>query len=129
LTLFLWTLLALFVLRVAGQALVAFAGVAWLPPMKHWQSGLLPYEVLLAFQVLIIGLMAWICVDFTRSRGFFVRPRHFFAVPWLCFGWIYLGAMLLRFALQGPTIPVLFHWVLAAFVILVGLWHRRQLRA
>jgi hypothetical protein len=125
----LWTLLALFVLRVAGQAMVAFAGVQWLPPMERWQSGLLPYELLLASQILIIVLMAQICVDFTRSRGFFVQPRRFFAVYWLGFGWIYLAGMLVRFAIQGPTIPVFFHWILAGFVIAVGLWHRRQLRA
>ena len=125
----LWLLLAAFVLRVAGQALVAFARVTWLPPMERWQSGLLPYGLLLASQVLIVVLMMRICVDFTRGRGFFVEPRRFFAVPWLWFGWIYLAAMLVRFAIQGLTIPVVFHWVLAAFVIAVGLWHRRRLRA
>ena len=128
-TTILWLLLLLFVLRVAGQALVAFFGVTWLPPMERWHSGLMPYPVLLALQILIIALLTWICVDFTRGRGFFVRPRRFFAVHWLWFGWIYLGAMLTRFVIQGPTIPVFFHWVLAAFVILVGLWHRRRLRA
>jgi hypothetical protein len=125
----LWTLLALFVLRVAGQAMVAFLGVPWLPPMQHWYSGLMPYELLLPAQLLIIALMTWICIDFTRGRGYFVQPRRFFAVPWLWFGWIYLAAMLVRFALQGPGIPVVFHWVLAAFVIAVGLWHRRRLPA
>ena len=125
----LWTLLALFVLRVAGQAMAAFAGVPWLPPMERWQSGLLPYGVLLASQILIIALMARICVDFTRGRGFFVQPRRFFAVTWLWFGWIYLAGMLVRLAIQGLTIPVVFHWVLAAFVIAVGLWHRGRLRA
>jgi hypothetical protein len=124
----LWTLLALFVLRVAGQAMVAFFGVAWLPPMERWYSGLVPYEVLLPAQLLIIVLMAKICSDFTRRHGFFVQPRRFFAVHCLWSGWIYLAAMLIRFAIQGPTIPVLFHWVLAAFVIAVGLWHRRRLR-
>jgi hypothetical protein len=121
--------LFLFCLRVAGQALVAFFDVTWLPRMERWQSGLLPYGALLASQVLIVALMAWICVDFTRGRGFFVQPRRFFALHWLWFGWTYLGAMIARFFIQGPTIPVFFHWLLAAFIILVGLWHRRQLRA
>ena len=129
----LWTLLALFVLRVAGQALVAFLGVTWLPPMERWYSGLVPYALLLPCQILIIALMAAICVDFTRGRGLFVQPRRFFAVPWLWFGWIYLAVMLLRWPVQsqwrpdGPVIPIFFHWVLAAFVISVGLWHRRRL--
>jgi hypothetical protein len=125
----LWILLALFVLRVAGQAMVAFFGVPWLPPMERWYSGLVPYEVLLPAQILIIVLMAKISSDFTRRRGFFVQPRRFFAVHWLWFGWVYLAAMTVRFAVQGPTIPVFFHWALAAFVIAVGLWHRGRLRA
>ena len=125
----LWTLLALFVLRVAGQALVAFFGAPWLPPMERWYSGLVPYGLLLPAQLAIIALMAKVCADFTRRRGFFVRPRRFFAVHWLWFGWIYVAAMLLRFVIQGPTIPVFFHWVLAAFVIAVGVWHRRRLPA
>jgi hypothetical protein len=124
----LWALLALFVARVTGQALVAFAGVTWLPPMERWQSGLLPYWLLLAAQIVIIVLMVAISRDFTRGRGFFVRPRRFFAVYWLAFGCIYLAGMLVRFVIQGWTIPVVFHWVLATFVIAVGLWHRRHLR-
>src|SRR2546422_879323 len=50
----LWALLALFVLRVSGQALVAFLGVPWLPPMREWYSGLLAYPLLLPSQLLII---------------------------------------------------------------------------
>ena len=128
-TVLLWTLLALFALRVAGQAMVAFFDVTWLPPMERWHSGLVPYPLLLAAQLLILVLMARICADFTRRIGFFVQPRRFFAVSWLAFGGIYLAAMLVRFALQGPSIPVFFHWVLAALVIAVGLWHRNRLRA
>jgi hypothetical protein len=125
----LWTLLALFVLRVAGQAMVAFFHVPWLPPMERWYSGLVPYEILLPAQIAIIVLMAKICADFTRQWGYFVQPRRFFATYWLWFAWIYLAGMIVRFVVQGPTIPVFFHWVLAAFMIAVGLWHRRRLRA
>ena len=131
----LWTLLALFVLRVAGQAMVAFWGVTWLPPMERWYSGLMPYPLLLPAQIAIIVLMAKICSDFTRRQGFFVRPRRLLAGPWLWFGWIYLAVMLARLPLQmllkpdAPVIPIPFHWVLATFVIAVGLWHKRRLRA
>jgi hypothetical protein len=125
----LWILLALFVLRVAGQAMVAFFDVQWLPPMERWYSGLVPYELLLPAQIAIVVLMAKICADFTRRWGFFVQPRHFFATYWLWFAWVYLAGMIVRFLVQGPTIPVFFHWVLAAFMIAVGLWHRRRLRA
>ena len=125
----LWTLLALFVLRVAGQALATFFHVPWLPPTERWYSGLVPYEILLPAQIAIIMLMAKICADFTRQWGYFVQPRRFFATWWLWFAWIYLAGMILRFVIQGPTIPVFFHWGLAAFMIAVGLWHRRRLRA
>ena len=129
----LWALLALFALRVIGQFVVAYFAVEWLPPMERWYSGLMPYRYLLPSQILILGLMLKIAIDFSRGRGFFVQPRRFFADPWLWFGWIYLAVMLARLPLQAalkpdaPVIPVFFHWVLAAFVILVGLWHRKRL--
>jgi len=123
----LWGLLGLFVLRVLGQALVAFAGVQWLPPMQAWYSGLVPYEFLLPSQILLIVLMGWICVDFTRRRGPFYAPRRLFAVWWLWLAWLYLAGMLARFAWFGPSIPVVFHWILAAFMLAVGFSHRRRL--
>jgi hypothetical protein len=30
---------------------------------------------------------------------------------------------------DAPVIPIPFHWVLATFVIAVGLWHSKRLRA
>ena len=135
----LWALLGLFVLRVGGQALVAFFRVSFLPPMQEWYSGLLPYEYLLPSQIAIIAVMAKVCVDFTRGTGFFVTPRRFFAIHWLYFGYFYLAAMVARYPIQmalhpesrwfGGTIPIFFHWVLAAFVIAVGLHHRLRLKA
>jgi hypothetical protein len=135
----LWALLALFVLRVTSQALVALFDVDFLPPMQEWYSGLLPYDYLLPSQVAIIVLMTKICLEFTRGRGFFVEPRRFFSVYWLYFGYLYLAIMIARYPIQmalhpearwfGGTIPIFFHWVLAAFVISVGLYHRRRLRA
>ena len=135
----LWGLLGLFVLRVAGQALVAFFRVSFLPPMQEWYSGLLPYEYLLPSQIAIIVVMARVCVDFTRGTGFFVTPRRFFAIHWLYFGYFYLVVMVARYPVQmalhpesrwfGGTIPIFFHWVLAAFVIAVGLHHRLRLKS
>jgi hypothetical protein len=128
LSLLLWALLALFVLRVAGQALVAFFDVAFLPPMEAWYSGLMPYPYLLPAQLFIIAVMAKVCLDFTRQRGFFFEPRRFFATAWLVFGYVYLLAMLARFVfLLDRPIPIFFHWVLAAFIITVGHSHRRRL--
>jgi hypothetical protein len=125
----LWLLAALFALRVGGQALVAFLGVTWLPPMDRWYSGLVPYEVLLPTQILIAALMLKICVDFSRARGYFYEHKRFFARPWLIFGYLYLGAMLLRAILiWDRPIPIVFHWVLAIFILIVGESHRLRLK-
>lgn len=135
----LWTLLALFVLRVTGQLLVAFFGFDLLPPMEEWYSGLMPYEFLLPSQLVIIVLMTKICVDFNRAKGFFVVPSRFFGTYWLYFGYLYLAVMVARYPVHmylspesrwfGGSIPIFFHWVLAAFVIAVGRYHRRLIRA
>ena len=42
--------------------------------MDQWQSGLLPYPVLLLAQVLVLSVMFWICADFSRGQGMFVQP-------------------------------------------------------
>jgi hypothetical protein len=121
--------LALFVLRVLGQALVAFFDVSFLPSMPHWYSGLMRYEYLLPSQLLLIALMTRICLDFTRRRGLFFEPNKFLATAWLWFGYAYLAAMIARAVLLWDhAIPIVFHWVLALFVITVGLSHRRRLR-
>ena len=109
-----------------GQVLVAFLEVQWLPPMERWYSGLIPYPALLASQLLILGLMVTVCVQFTRGRGWSYRPRRILGTPLLIFGGVYLAVMLARavFVWDRP-IPIVFHWVLAAFIITVASWHRR----
>ena len=69
----LWLFSILLLLRVLGQVLVVLRAPRWLPPMEQWQSGLLPYPVLLLGQVLVLILMFWICADFSRSSGMFVQ--------------------------------------------------------
>ncbi len=138
LALLLWTLLVAFCLRVLGQALVAFWDVNWLPPMEAWYSGLLPYPYLLPSQVLIIALYGKVCVDFTKGEGIFVQPRPMFGRGVLVFGYVYLAAMVLRYVIRmslypearwfGGTIPIFFHWVLAAFIIFFGRYHRDRMR-
>lgn len=114
-------------LRVTGQVLVAFFQVAFLPPMPAWYSGLMPYPFLLPSQIFLIAVMATVCVDFTRRRGYFYAPRRAFATALLWFGWVYLAAMVARLFWFGLSIPVVFHWVLAAFVLTVAYSHRRRL--
>lgn len=132
----LWTLLSLFVLRVAGQVLVYFFDVTWLPPMEQWQSGILPYPVLLASQIAIIALLVKVSMDVTRDHGFFARTRAWFGRPALWVGCIYLASMLVRYILRmqlhpearwlGGTIPIVFHCVLASFILVFARAHRAR---
>ena len=92
----LWILLSLFTLRVLGQLLVV-AGIApFLPSLDDWQSGLLPYPVLLSSQILILGTLATACVQFSRGQGYFVRRRRLFATPLWLVGWFYAIGMVVR---------------------------------
>ena len=126
----LWLLLTAFVGRVLGQVLVAFFDVRFLPPMDAWYSGLMPYEYLLPSQIVLIALMTKICVDFTRQQGWFFERKRVLATEWLWFGYVYLAVMIARaIFLWDHPIQIVFHWVLAAFVITVGLSHRRRLAA
>lgn len=122
----LWPLLLLFAMRVVGQLLVAGGLAPFLPPMDEWQSGLLPYPLLLASQMLILGVLATVCVQFTRGRGYFVRPHPWLATPLWIVGWTYAIGMLVRYALlRRDAIPVVFHIVLASFLLVVADHHRR----
>jgi hypothetical protein len=128
-------LAALFLFRVVGQALVAFASVPFLPSMAHWYSGLLPYPLLLPAQLLILAAQAVVCVQFARGRGPLVTPRRRgLGHTLLVLAALYAGAMVVRYALTmawyperrwlGPgTIPSIFHVVLAAFIGTVGRYH------
>jgi uncharacterized protein len=134
LAIFLWALLVLFTFRVAGQLFVATGRASLLPPMEQWESGLLPYRVLLISQIAILVVFSAICVQFTRGRGYFVRPRKWLATPLWILGWIYSSAMVLRYAVwmmirpdqrwTGDLIPVIFHLVLAGFLLTVARHHR-----
>ena len=123
----LWVLLSLFALRVLGQLLVVAGLAPFLPPMDDWQSGLLPYPLLLASQILILAVLAAVCIQFSQQRGYFVRPRTWLATPLWTVGWIYAVGMVVRYALlRRDAIPVVFHIVLASFLIIVAHHHRRQ---
>lgn len=63
----LWLFTGLFVLRVAGQVLVAMRPQRWLPPMEQWN--LVPYSILLPIQLVFIAVMLWIDLAFTWEIG------------------------------------------------------------
>ena len=131
--------LGLFVLRVLAQALIAIGYGAFLPPWEEWFSGLVPYPQLLASQIVIILGYGKVCLDFIRQRGFFVTPRRWLGTLLLSTGSVYLAVMVIRYAIRmslyplerwtGGAIPIFFHWVLAAFILVLGAYHRRSFPA
>jgi len=129
-SLILFSLLFLFCMRVVGQLLVANFHVSFLPPMEEWFSGLMPYPPLLVCQAIIILLFAKISRDIYSGAGWFAKfhPR---LGKFLCtFGPLYFFVMILRYVIQmslypherwlGGTIPIIFHCVLATFLIVLG---------
>ena len=114
-------LTVLFGCRVVGQALVAFLGVAWLPQMDAWFSGLLPYPLLLPLQIVILLVQIAIDRDLWRGRGFFARPRPRAGRPLRWLAGAYALSMAVRYAItRTHAIPVVFHWVLAAYLFTLG---------
>ncbi len=122
-----------FFLRVMGQAMVFFLQVDFLPPMGEWYSGLIPYPLLLASQIVILGVQVMISGDLWRGSGFFAmrRPRGGTGMRW--FSYVYFAVMVLRYILTMTfyperrwfrgTIPIFFHWVLAAYLFILSQYH------
>jgi hypothetical protein len=131
-------LTGLFVLRVVGQVLVAFLNVQVLPPMDRWYSGLLPYQVLLPIQLVMIATMTKIVADVSRGHGYFASPKKVLGWPLRWFSYVYAFAMALRYAVtmvREPerrwltgTIPIWFHFVLAIFLYTLSHYHIRLLQ-
>jgi hypothetical protein len=125
----------LFSFRVAGQVLVAFFGVACLPAMEHWYSGLIPYPILLVIQIVMLLIMAKISSDVCRDSGFFATLRPSWSHYLVGFSTVYAAAMALRYVLTmifrpelrwyGGTIPIVFHFVLAGFIFVLGRFHAK----
>jgi uncharacterized protein len=129
-----WFLLlfaCLFALRVAGQVVVALRRPRWLPPMEEWN--LMPYRLLLPIQLVFLGVMAWLLSDFLAESGTLVEPSARFGRFVVVFAAVYAGAMLVRYVVRmrrrpeqrwfGGTIPIVFHLVLAAFLLVFGTYH------
>jgi uncharacterized protein len=129
----LWLFTILLFFRVIGQIVVVIFAPRWLPPMEQWQSGLLPYPVLLAGQAVVLTLMVWISADFARDAGFFLQPPPGMARAALWFSYVYFGGMIVRYVIRmtrrpdqrwlGGTIPIIFHSIVAAFLWTFATYH------
>ena len=128
----LWTLLALFVLRVAGQVVAYLAAPAWLPPHRRWYSGVMPYRLLFPAQLLFVAVMAPVSWAVTVGSATLDGPSR--AGVWVvALGVVYALGMTWRAASwlalpperRGVVIPIVFHFVLAAWVLVYGAWLSR----
>jgi hypothetical protein len=119
---------ALFLLRVAGQVLVVLRSPAWLPPMGQWH--LMPYRLLLPIQIGFLALMALIEISLFRGWAPLGRAEPAFGRFLIGFSFLYAGVMAVRYAVRmyrrpgerwfGGAIPIVFHFVLAAFLFTWG---------
>ena len=121
-------LLLLFLLRVVGQIVVATAAPRWLPPMPRWYSGLMPYRYLLPAQLVFLVLMTAMLVSVARGTAP-LGTRSVGVGTWLVWAsYVYALGMVVRAiryvtatpARRGVLIPIVFHFVLAAFLFVYG---------
>lgn len=128
----------LFFGRVLGQIVAELTAPAWLPSVEHWQSGLLPYPVLLAAQILILMFMTLVTYDTFRRNGVWYVHKWKTKRILSRVAYLYMAAMALRYALTmallpelrwfGHTIPIAFHFVLASYILILGLPAQRPVR-
>ncbi len=129
-TLILTALLLLFCFRVSAQLLQAWFPVGFLPTFESWESGALPYWLLVVSQAIIIVVCARVIWRLHRRR---TMPSVRMGIVLLIIGWCYFGLMCVRL-LIGLTVapdhywfsarlPTLFHLVLACFILIYGRFH------
>ena len=128
---YLLILSVLFLLRVAGQLLVVLRAPSWLPPMGQWH--LMPYRLLLPIQIGFLALMALIEIGLFRTWGVVVEQEPTFGRFLIGFSFVYAAAMTVRYVVRmyrrpgerwfGGTIPIVLHFVLAAFLFTWGKYH------
>jgi len=118
-------LAGLFAGRVVAQLIQYFHPVGVLPRFEHWQSGALPYGMLVVLQLAIVT--GQVCVIGAVRRGQrLLRPESRRMIS--AFAVIYLAVMVFRliagltFAGGGgwldARLPTVFHLVLAGFLLL-----------
>jgi len=121
-------LLALFFARVLGQIVAATIAPPWLPPMRRWYSGLMPYRYLLPTQIVFLVVMAVMTLSIARRSAPLgtMAPAVGTWIIWASYAYT-LGMVVrsVRYAStpperRGVLIPIVFHFVLAAFLFTYG---------
>jgi hypothetical protein len=121
-------LLLLFFGRVVGQMLAATTAPSWLPPMPRWYSGVMPYRYLLPTQIVFLVVMTAMVVAVDR-RSAPLGTLSETASSWVIWAsYVYALGMVVRSVRyaaarperRGVLIPIIFHFVLAAFLFAYG---------
>lgn len=123
----------LFAVRVAGQVVAIVRAPGWLPPVESGQWNLMPYRLLLPIQLLFLAVMSWLVASFLAASGPPTEPAPAFGWFVIGFSAVYAAVMIVRYAVRmrrrpterwfGGAIPIVFHWVLAAFLFVFGSYH------
>ena len=126
-------LTGLFLIRVLAQALQLFFNLNWLPSFGTWQSGALPYQYLVIFQILILAICVKILLQF---KGEYPAPNVRKGKILLILGGIYFASMIGRLVIGSiikeghfwfdAPLPSFFHLVLASIVLLLGYYHYKE---
>lgn len=127
-------LAAAFLGRVLGQVVVALFGPPFLPPMQEWYSGVVPYSVLLPVQISILVFQALLSRQLWVGGGILTRKRPTSGIGLKWFSLVYFLAMAARYVISmvmfperrwfGYTIPIFFHFVLAAYIYMMSRYYR-----
>ena len=124
-----------FFCRVIGQLWVVLDSPEFLPPAEEWQSGLIPYSLLLPAQVCILIFQLVVFLQLWMQSGPLTTPRPSLGRFLKFSSLVYFLAMIVRYALTmylypdmrwlGDIIPISFHCVLALYIYALSLHFRR----
>ena len=132
-TFLLWSLIFLFALRVAGQAMQRWLPQTYLPPFNAFQGSSLPYWLLLSVQLVILATMST-CTY--RIHLGMLQPSFNVGRTLAWTGGLYMTGSLIRIVVGltmpgapawfSTWIPAVFHVVLAGFVLAMARHHLRS---
>ena len=117
-------------IRVVAQLIQLWHPYPVLSSFDAWQSGAVPYSLLLGVQVVIVGCCLRIVWRLFKGR---VVPETKIGKIWLSLGGMYFLVMGIRFIVGftvapdhfwfGTELPTMFHFLLAVFVLVHGWFH------
>jgi hypothetical protein len=125
-------LTAAFLCRVVLQLVQAWWPVDVLASFENWHSAILPYPMLLAWQLAILAIQVWVIVTISRNAH---PPRQLVGQVLLVVGGLYFTFMLFRLVAEMSflqdlpwfqvRLPTIFHLGLAAFLLVLADFHLR----